>query len=172
VGVLSRRPLQRLDETEQGGERRAQFVARVGDEIDPHPLDPTRLAEIVQRQDHGRLDLRPLHRIDVEFEIAFDRHALKPGRPFRAARGASPRHCVKDVGGAQAARKQIVRAQRRKQSLRGRIDGDDPVRRADNDDGFGQRVDQSADDHPVARRLNVFHDPPMILSLRCGATKK
>ena len=40
LGVVVRRALQRFDETEHRGERRAQFVAGVGDEVDPHALEP------------------------------------------------------------------------------------------------------------------------------------
>ena len=49
-----RRALQGLDETEQRGQRRAQFVAGVGDEIGAHALDAARLREVAKRQQHRR----------------------------------------------------------------------------------------------------------------------
>ncbi len=41
--IVARRTLQRLDEAEHRGERRAQFVAGVGDEVGAHALDAPRL---------------------------------------------------------------------------------------------------------------------------------
>ena len=39
-GIVLGGALQRLDEAEQGRERRAQFVAGIGDEVGAHLLDP------------------------------------------------------------------------------------------------------------------------------------
>ncbi len=50
VGIL-----ERLDEADQAGERRAQFVAGVGDEIDAHPLGRARRAMIAEPHQPRRL---------------------------------------------------------------------------------------------------------------------
>ena len=48
IGV--RGALQGFDEAQQRGQRRAQFVARVGDEVGAHPLHPPRFRQIAQGQ--------------------------------------------------------------------------------------------------------------------------
>ena len=47
-GIIARRPLQRLDEAGERGERRAQLMARIGDEIGAHLLDAPQRREIVE----------------------------------------------------------------------------------------------------------------------------
>src|SRR5262249_19803472 len=51
-GIIARRPLQRLDEAGERGERRPQFVAGVGDEIGTHLLDPAQRGEIADRHQY------------------------------------------------------------------------------------------------------------------------
>ena len=50
--IVARRSLQRLDEAGERGERRAQLVARIGDEIGAHLLDPPQRREIAERHQH------------------------------------------------------------------------------------------------------------------------
>ena len=52
LGIVPRRPLQRLDEAGQRRERRAQFMAGVGDEIGAHFLDTPQRREIVEGHQH------------------------------------------------------------------------------------------------------------------------
>ena len=52
LGVVARRALQRFDEAEQRGKRRAQFVAGIGDEVGAHFLDPAQRREIVKGDQH------------------------------------------------------------------------------------------------------------------------
>ena len=62
AGSSLRRPLQRLDEAEQRRERRAQFVAGIGDEIGAHLLHAAQRREVVEshsRMSHGALRRRP-----------------------------------------------------------------------------------------------------------------
>ena len=42
-----------LDEADQSGERRAQLVARVGDEVGAHLFGATPLGQVVERHQHG-----------------------------------------------------------------------------------------------------------------------
>ena len=46
AAVVLRGALQRLDEAEHGGERRAQLMARVGDEVDPHLFEPPHFGRV------------------------------------------------------------------------------------------------------------------------------
>ena len=48
VGVVAGRPLQRLDEAGERGERRAQLMAGIGDEIDADAVDAPLLGEVVE----------------------------------------------------------------------------------------------------------------------------
>ena len=75
--------VQRLDEAEQRGERRAQLVAGVGDEIDAHALDAPRLGQIAQAHHGGVLIALEPQRSDMHLEPAFDRQALEPDDLFR-----------------------------------------------------------------------------------------
>ena len=84
--VLARGAQQRVDEARERGERRAQLVARIGDEVGAHLLDAAQRREIVERQQHrGRR--QPAERRDMRREPAVDRHALGE---LHAARLASP----------------------------------------------------------------------------------
>jgi hypothetical protein len=47
-GIITRRPLQGLDEAGQCRKRRAQFMAGIGDEIDAHLLDAAVRREIMK----------------------------------------------------------------------------------------------------------------------------
>ena len=57
LGIVARGALQGLDEAEDRGQRRAQFMARIGDEIGPHGLQPPGRGEIAEEQDDAGLDL-------------------------------------------------------------------------------------------------------------------
>ena len=50
--IVARRALQGLDEAGERGERRAQLVAGIGDEVGAHLLDPPDRREIVHGDDH------------------------------------------------------------------------------------------------------------------------
>jgi hypothetical protein len=50
LGVGAGRPLHGLDEAAQGGERRAQLVAGIGDEIAAHPVDAAQFGYVLERQ--------------------------------------------------------------------------------------------------------------------------
>ena len=53
--VVLGRALQRLDEAEQRGERGAQFMAGIGDEIGAHALDLLLARQVAQQDQRGRL---------------------------------------------------------------------------------------------------------------------
>ena len=85
-------PCKRLDKTEQRGERRAQLVAGVGDEVDAHALDAPRFGQIAQAHDGGRLEPFDLHRRDMRFKPAFHRQTFDPDGLLRLAAGEHARH--------------------------------------------------------------------------------
>ncbi len=49
-GVVARRAAQRLDKASDGGQRRSQFMAGIGDEVGTHAVDTPRLALVLERQ--------------------------------------------------------------------------------------------------------------------------
>ena len=81
------RPLQRIDETRQRGQRRAQFVAGIGDEIGAHFLDPAQRRLVVERHQHAFVGAAEQgghrHRRDDQFHPAIDRHVVEIGRAPR-----------------------------------------------------------------------------------------
>jgi len=94
LGVVARRALQGLDETGQGGERRAQFVAGIGDEVGAHLLDAPQRREIVERHQRQVGPLQAglaLDRHDDRLEPAIERAALGIGDAllFAAREGAA-----------------------------------------------------------------------------------
>ncbi len=114
-GVVARRSLQGLDKAEQRSQRRAQLMARVGDEIDAHAFEPARLRQVAQGQDQGRLEAIVAERRDADFEGAFDRHFFEPDHPFGAAAGPHPRDGIEHVGRPQAAGEKLIPPQARQQ---------------------------------------------------------
>ena len=99
--VIARRSLQGLDEADQRGERRAQFVAGVGDEVDAQTLDAPRFGLIAQGDERrhdfavGRRERR-----DIDVEQPFDRHALAPLHRLGFAARHHPAARIDDVGRA------------------------------------------------------------------------
>jgi hypothetical protein len=102
-GIVASRPLQGLDEAEHGRQRRAQFVAGIGDEVDAHALGHALLAQILEGQEHGPAPAAAGKCGDMDAEGTLDRHALdqfdgaagrhgaRPARSHRSDRGlASP----------------------------------------------------------------------------------
>ena len=53
LGIVLGRALQRVDEAGQRGERRAQLVAGIGDEVGAHLLDPAQRRLVVEGHQHA-----------------------------------------------------------------------------------------------------------------------
>lgn len=88
LGVVPGRALQGLDEAEQRSEGRAQLVAGIGDEIDPHRLEALGRGEVAQEQHDvrpGPPGLAALHRADLHLEGALGRHPRRIERLQRLA---------------------------------------------------------------------------------------
>ena len=102
--IFARRALQRLDEAHERGERRAQFVAGVGDEIGAHALGAHRLGQVGHRDGDGE---RAIERDagDAHVEDLLDRHALEPAHGF----GSPPAHTRRTASSTCGARSPIGR---------------------------------------------------------------
>ena len=73
--VVARRAAQGFDKPDQGGERRPQLVARIGDEIGPHLLGPLQLGDVVQGQHRDRaVERRTVDTGKTGPQLALDRN--------------------------------------------------------------------------------------------------
>ena len=147
LGILARRSLQRLDEAEQRRERRAQFMAGIGDEVGAHFLDPAQRRQVVERHQHqigphrvgGALD-----RHDDGLEPAVERHALEidDALLFALRRGAADG--LDQFRHAQRKRHRLALPQRRRQRPRALVERQHPAVAIERDDGIGQAGDDGA----------------------------
>ena len=108
--IVAGRPLQGLDEAEERGERRAQLVARIGDEIDPHVLEAPRRREVAEEQQRR---VRRRERPDPHLEAALDRNALVVFEARRQAGAQRAGDAVENVGRPQGEGERLIDAQRR-----------------------------------------------------------
>ena len=158
-GVVVRRALEGLDETDQRSKRGAQFMAGVGDEVDPQALDPPRLGLIAQR-DQGRHDFAVFgrERRDADVKQPFDRHPFAPLHGLGFAARHHPTARVDDIGGAQAKHERIADPEPG-QKLQGRLVGRrGALVRADNDRGLRHRAHKlrrKRRSHEVGEHLSV-----------------
>ena len=156
--IVARRAVQRLDETRQRGERRAQLMAGIGDEIGAHLLDPPQRREIVERQQHQagigghprRRDRRDDHLVP-----AVERHALGELDALRGSARARAADRLQHFGHAQPERDRLARTQRRRHRGRARVERDDVAAAVERDHGIRQsgqhRFDQGVADARRAR---------------------
>ena len=103
LGVVARRPLQGLDEAGERRQRRAQFVAGVGDEIDPDALAAVALRQVVEDQrDEIRLAMAGIERREPRGEPAFGRNPLGEIDAFRRPALGDPVEGREEVGNPEA----------------------------------------------------------------------
>ena len=145
--IVAGRPLQRLDEAGERGQRRAQLVAGIGDEIDADAVDAPALAEIVEDENDelaARLPRRRRGRRTRRRTSARSARARRT-RPARAGRRAPP--------GRKAATRSGLRRRKVSESpgadreggdgaLVGVADDAAPV---ENEAGIGQRLGEDLD---------------------------
>ncbi len=130
------------------GERRAQFVAGIGDEVGAHFLDAAQRREIVKCHQH---QIGP-----VQAGLALDRHhdGLEPAVEraalgivdallFAARRGAADR--LDQFGHAQRQRHRLALPQRRRQGARVLVERQHPAVAVERDDRIGQAGDHGAE---------------------------
>src|SRR5246127_1940988 len=100
--IVLGRALQRVDEAGQGGERRAQLVAGIGDEIGAHFLDPAQRRLVVEGHQHAFLGAaegsRRGNRRDHQFHPAVDRHVIEIGGAARLGGSDGLAQCSDDFG--------------------------------------------------------------------------
>ncbi len=85
-GVLAGRPLEGLDEADEGGERRAELMAGIGDEIDADTLAPLPFGQVVEDERDEVAHARALvDACEPGGEPALGRHALGELDLFRRA---------------------------------------------------------------------------------------
>ena len=114
--IVARRALQGLDEARQRGQRRAQFVAGIGDEVGAHLLDPPQRRQVVERDQHqaaGRWRRGdPAIRHHDRLVPALDRHALDELDPLRRCRSRRARRIASRTSGTRnAERNRLAAAQ-------------------------------------------------------------
>ncbi len=158
LGVLLGRPLQRIDEARQRRQRRAQFMAGIGDEVGAHFLDPAQRRLIVEGHQHAFFGAaeqrRHRHRGDDQFHPAVDRHVIEIGGApgFRGGDGFAQRG--DDLGRAQRELGEFVLAQRRRELRRSGVEVNDAagaieqhrgIRHAGNDGADGGGFDRAGD---------------------------
>ncbi len=119
LDVVFCRALQRVDEARQRRQRRAQFMAGIGDEIGAHFLDPAQRRLVVERHQHAFVGAaeqrRHRNRRDDQFHPAVDRHVIQIGGAARLSEVAiASRKCGDDLGRAQRELREFVLAQRRR----------------------------------------------------------
>ena len=149
LGVVLGRALQRIDEARQRRQRRAQFMAGIGDEVGAHFLDPAQRRLVVERHQHAFVGAaeqrRHRHRRDDQFHPAIDRHVIEIGRAprFRGRDGFAQRG--DDLGRAQRELGEFVLAQRRRElGCRG-IEVDDAAGAVEQHRGIRHAGDDGAD---------------------------
>jgi hypothetical protein len=121
LGIVAGGPLDRLDEADDGGERRAQFVAGIGDEIGPQLFQPPLLREVAQRQQDevGAAAVARLgcdgdgRRLDAE--PAGDGHPLGIVDDLRAVAGERAAHDLDHFRRPQRQGERLAAPQRRQQ---------------------------------------------------------
>ena len=149
LGVVLGRPLQRIDEARQRRQRRAQFMAGIGDEVGAHFLDPAQRRLIVERHQHAFFGAaeqrRHRHRRDDQFHPAIDRHVIEIGGApgFRGGDGLAQRG--DDLGRAQRELGEFVLAQRRRELRRRRVEVNDAAGAVEQHRGIRHAGDDGAD---------------------------
>ena len=160
-------PLQRLDKAGDRGQRRAQFVAGVGDEVGTHTVDPARLALILEDQ-HELRAIRPdagpghakdpfdRHALDIVHDAAFRRpgqQALDQQLHFRCAEPALQR---------QARRKRPERSERRVVGVQRRtfaVENEDRVRHGGSEIGNRNAFEPPLAAFVLAIQLDLANGP-------------
>ncbi len=132
---------------EQRGERRAQFVAGIGDEIGAHFLDPAQRREVVKGHQH-QIGLRrarlALDRHHDGLEPAVERHALgiDDALLFALRRGAADG--LDQFGHPQRERNRLALPQRRRQRAGALVERQHAAVAVERDDRIGQPGDEGA----------------------------
>ena len=116
-GVVLGGALQRFDEAGQSGQRRAQLMAGIGDEVGAHFLDPAQRRLVMKRHQHagvGAAEMRRhRNRGDQQFHPAVHRDVVEIGGAARLGGGDGFAQSGDDLGRAQRELCKLIAAQRR-----------------------------------------------------------
>ena len=142
-GVVARRPAQGLDKAGQGGERGAQLVAGIGDEIGAHLLGALQFGDVVQGQHRDRTLGRRPRRCGQSGRAAGARPARV--RVNSTTRAASPRNTASAAASTAGLRNAAARSrggeQRADKSAGGGVGAHDPPPLVEQDQRIGDRGD-------------------------------
>ncbi len=141
AGVLLGRALQRLDKAPQRGERRAQLVARIGDEVRPHLVDALHFGEIAQEHEDTAVAVGAAGQRGHGYgHAAPHRNPLRVGDGHRPARARRLADSVEKLGRTDDRGDMTSLAQKGEEPLRRRIAGQHLAGAIEQDDGIGQRL--------------------------------
>ena len=144
--------LEGLDESHQGGERRADFVAGIGDEIGPHLVGPAHRREVDEGEQHRSTPFPGLRqRLDPGDEGALDRRRQRELdlAPASALEGLLDR--LDELRIAQRGRDVTPRHLATQQGVRRPVGTHDPALGIEQEEGLGQRSECALELGPLAR---------------------
>ena len=145
AGIALGAALQRLDEAAQRGQRRAELVAGIGDEIGAHLVDALDLGQVAQQHQDAAAPLAAARqRRDRRRHAPADRNALGVGDRDGAPALGRGRHRVEEFRRSDHRGNVAPFAQRGEQAARRRIAEQHMARRVEHDhrvrQGLGHRV--------------------------------
>ena len=147
LGIFARRALQGLDEAQESGQRRPQFMAGIGDEVGAHFLDPAQRREIVKCHQHEvrtRGIRLALDRHDDGLEPAVERHPLEIDDALLFALRRSTADGFEQFRHPQRKRHRLALAERRSQGAGAVIERQHAAVALERD----HRIGQSGNDGP------------------------
>jgi hypothetical protein len=110
--IVAGGPLKRLDEAQERCQRRPEFVARIGHEVDPHVFEAPRRGEVPEEQDHALLGGILAERPDLNLEGPLGRNALGILHLPHLTRPQHLVDAVEHVGAAQGERQRVLELER------------------------------------------------------------
>ena len=141
LGIVAGRALQGLDEAQHGGQRRAQLVARIGDEIGAHGLETPGRGEVAEEQDDPGLDIGMagrigLQRADMDLEGPLGRDPLRILDPQGLPRVEHLLDAVEHIRAAQGEGQGMPCLQAGQERVGGLVGLEHHRPRVDQDDGI------------------------------------
>ncbi|MGY3405088.1 hypothetical protein ACVWZV_001201 [Bradyrhizobium sp. GM5.1] len=155
MGIVLGLALERVDEAGQRGQRRAQLVAGIGDEIGPHFLDPAQRRLVVKGHQHAFVGAakggRHRHRRDGQLHPAIDRDMVEIGRAPRLGGRDRLAQRRDDLGRAQRELGELIPAQCRRELGGCGVEMDDAAGAVEQHRGIGHAGDHCGDRRALDR---------------------
>ena len=173
LGVVAGRALQGLDEAQHRGQRRAQLVARIGDEIGAHGLEPPGRGEVAEEQDDPGLDIGMagrigLQRADMDLEGPLGRDPLRILDPQGLPRVEDLLDAVEHIRAAQGEGQGMPCLQAGQERVGGLVGLEHHRPRVHQDDGIRDMGQNRLGDARARRRLRLRPDRSAEAALRSG----